>query len=271
MADLYIICAGVGSRMSIDIPKALVKITDQPCLTTTLQQIGSKFDNVFVVTNRDVQGQWIHYYNDLSIMYPELCTNLYDVPIKSGYGDGNAVMEGLSRVKSLCYVPRQPVLSDDIVIVWGDVFFHKAEIIDEILNKSMGDKSGLIPCVSEENPYVTLHTNGHGACISADFSKHGEINKHGWHDQSLFRFNRTILMDALNQLHLSMWKNDKYVAPSGELSLLHTFHRLFNTYQPAYVYHTAFSTLSFNTPAEVIAIQEQIDTAWKLKNRDNND
>src|SRR5271168_921285 len=60
--DLYIIAAGNGSRMAVNVPKALVPIVEEPCPTTTLQQIGDKFKTVFIVTNSTVQDQWSKYY-----------------------------------------------------------------------------------------------------------------------------------------------------------------------------------------------------------------
>ena len=58
LPDLYIVAAGTGSRLAADVPKALVPIADEPCLTSTLQQIGHKFRRVFVVTNILVLDQW---------------------------------------------------------------------------------------------------------------------------------------------------------------------------------------------------------------------
>jgi len=44
------------------VPKALVPIADEPCLTTTLQQVGRRFRKVFVVTNSLVHDQWLAYF-----------------------------------------------------------------------------------------------------------------------------------------------------------------------------------------------------------------
>jgi bifunctional N-acetylglucosamine-1-phosphate-uridyltransferase/glucosamine-1-phosphate-acetyltransferase GlmU-like protein len=263
-SDLYVVCAGKGSRMAMNTPKALVEITDEPCLTTTLKQIGHKFAKVFIITNEMIQDQWSAYFVQLNAKYPELSANVSNIAICSGLGDGHAVMWGLAPFSNR---------SNDIVIAWGDVFFQHAEIIDELLSQNMDLVSGLLPCTRENDPYVSLLTDDNMNCMSADFSKYGEKHQTGFHDQSVFRFKKDILQESLTALHSAFWKNGRYISPGGELSLLHTFHHLYNNDKPAKVYETDYPTLSFNTLAEVAAIQKQIDISWnyKFRNGDNND
>lgn len=257
-ADLYIIAAGNGSRMRANVPKALVPIAHEPNLTTTLQQIGHKFNNVFVVTNALVQEQWQSYFCGLRSEYPELARAALNVPIQSGLGDGHATLHGILTAEQMV----ETTLSEDVVIAWGDVFFPKAEIIDELVaNRLKG--SGLLPAVRESNPYVSLLVNETMQCVSADFSKHGEDHPIGLHDQSVFRFALSRLKKSLRDLHNALWKNGRYIAPDGELSLLHSFHHLYNTSDPVYVYETQYPTLSFNTVEEVAAIQEEISVRWR--------
>jgi NDP-sugar pyrophosphorylase family protein len=264
--DLYIIAAGKGSRMGGSLPKALVPINGtEPCLTTTLKQIGNKFLNVFLVVNTDIIEIWEKYlrtqvdYTEYPLDYAR---NVTLVPIKSGLGDGHAVMSALeSVVAELGKTKSTPKFSDDIVVCWGDVFFPHAELIDELLSRPL--KNGLFPVVREDNPYVTLITNSDMKCISADFSKYGENHPTGFHDQSIFRFNRNLLSQTLYTLHDAYWKNGRYMTPGGELSLLHTFHYLYNTESPASVYETDYPTLSFNTPEEVADIQKEINKKWQ--------
>lgn len=264
--DLYIIAAGKGSRMGGSLPKALVPINgDTPCLTTTLQQIGNKFLNVFLVVNIDIVDTWEKYlYNqvDYSEFPLDYIKNVTLVPIKSGLGDGHAVMHALCEsIQELGKKKQTSKFSNDIVICWGDVFFPHAELIDELLARPL--KNGLFPVVREDNPYVTLLTDSDLQCVSADFSKYGENHPTGFHDQSVFRFNRNLLNSTLNTLHDAFWKNGRYMTPGGELSLLHTFHYLFNNDSPASVYETDYPTLSFNTPEEVADIQKEINKKWQ--------
>jgi len=257
--DLYIIAAGNGSRMHANVPKALVPITDEPCLTTTLQQIGHRFRKVFVVTNALIQDQWISYFQRLCADYPELARPV-NLSIKSGLGDGHATLQGILAAEKTSEVP----LCQDVVIAWGDVFFPKAEIIDELLSITPKG-SGLLPAVRESNPYVSLLTDDRMRCVAADFSKHAEDHLTGLHDQSVFRFSLPSLRRSLHELHNALWKNGRYIAPSGELSLLYSFHQLYNSSAPAYVYETEYPTLSFNTVEEVAAIQKQISKQWKCR------
>lgn len=260
-SDLYIIAAGKGSRMNSSVPKALVPITDEPCLTTTLQQIGHKFTNVFVITNVMVQDQWDTYFTDLESKYPELSKNVHNVPINSGLGDGHATLEGFQKV-----VDTTEKYNRNVVIAWGDVFFQYAEIIDELLAKPRRD-AGWIPAVKEGTPYVSLLVDTDMRCMSADFSKYGENHPTGFHDQSVFRFDIYTLGDALETLHKSLWKNGRYITPGGELSLLYAFHYLYNDGNAATVYETDYPTLSFNTAEEVAAIQTEIKEKWIHQHR----
>lgn len=248
--------------MHANVPKALVPITPEPNLTTTLQQIGHKFGKVFVVTNVLVQDQWHGYFQKLRAEYPELARMASNVPIQSGLGDGNATLHGVLAAERM----KDATPSEDIVIAWGDVFFPHAEIIDELLAPRL-QGSGLLPAIRESNPYVSLLVNERMQCVSADFSKHGERHSMGYHDQSVFRFSLSRLKASLCVLHNALWKNGRYITLDGELSLLYSFHHLYNSNDPAYVYETQYPTLSFNTIEEVAAIQREISTRWRSRFR----
>lgn len=260
--DLYLVAAGKGSRMGSNIPKALIPIAGgEPCLTTTLKRIGNKFQNVFIVVNIDIVEVWEKYlYNEVDYSEYKLdhIKNVVLVPIKSGLGDGHAVMVALNKAPSLKQPFKDITMSDDIVVCWGDVFFEDGNIIDELLSRRL-EGAGLIPGVRENNPYVTLFVDSSMRCLSADFSKYGENHPTGFHDQSVFRYDRRCLMDALDRLDAAYWKNGRYMTPGGELSLLYTFHYLFNSDNPMYVYETDYPTKSFNTTPEVESIKLEIN------------
>jgi bifunctional N-acetylglucosamine-1-phosphate-uridyltransferase/glucosamine-1-phosphate-acetyltransferase GlmU-like protein len=262
MADLYIIAAGNGSRLNSATPKALIPITDEPCLTTTLQQIALKFRKVFVVTNVLVDNQWQLYFEHLLSKFPEFADQTLSLPIKSGLGDGHATLQGILAAEKL----EGDALSQDIVVAWGDVFIPHAEIIDELLAVTP-ICSGILPAVRENAPYVSLLVDENMRCISADFSKYGEKHTVGFHDQSVFRFDLPRLKAALTILHNALWKGGRYLTAAGELSLLYAFHLLYNSGDPAYVYQTKYPTRSFNTVEEVVAIQLEISAGWRSKFR----
>jgi len=256
-ADLYIIAAGRGSRMKSDTPKALVTIDGEPCLTSTLLQIGHKFRKVFVVTNILLREQWAEYFAGLQTTYPDLSGSVFQLPIKSGLGDGHATLEGIMAAERLGHGP----VARDLVVAWGDVFFPHAAIIDELLSVDRKGP-GLLPAVHEPHPYVALMVNEHMQCLSAEHSKFGEQQLVGYHDQSVFRFEASRLHACLRELHNALWKNGRYIAPDGELSLLYSFHHFYNARDPAYVYETKYPTRTFNTVEEVVAIQREIRARW---------
>ena len=249
--DLYIIAAGIGSRINLDIPKALVPIVDEPCLTTTLQRIGQQFGRVFIVTNVLAAHHWRSYFQILQVTHRDLARRVINLPIQSGLGDGHATLQALKIAE------QRGEISDEVLVTWGDAFFPHGEIVEELLS-ARKPGSGLLPAVLERNPYVCLLVNERMQCLSADFSKHGEVNATGFHDQCIFRFVRSSLRASLSSLHQSFWKNGRYITPGGELTFLYVMHQLYNTGDPAYVYETRYPTLSFNTAAEVSAIKERL-------------
>ena len=272
-SDLYIIAAGIGSRMGGDIPKALVQLTDTPNITTTLKQSSGKFKNVYIVINEEnnTQIQWNNWMEITSEMFPDLVRNVQLVPIKSGLGDGHAVLEAIYKIENLTDS------LEDIVICWGDVFFPYSETFDEILSckdlQQFSNKEttmvGIMPVVYEPHPYVTIDIDGDvvkGAYFSK-WNEHppGDENTLKPHDQSIFRFNRALIKEALEQIHNATFRNGTY-ASHGELSLLFSFHYTFNAGKGTIFHYTSnYPTMSFNTPAEVQYIQRQIDERWNDK------
>jgi len=249
--DLYVVAAGNGSRINLSTPKALVPIAGEPCLTTTLRSIGSKFSRVFVVTNERMADSWCAYFEDFQEINPHIGQNVINLPIQSGLGDGHAALQGILSAEKLGNT------SEEIVVAWGDVFFPNAEIIDELLSaRSAG--SGLLPVILERDPYVSIHVNSRMQCVSADFSRYGEGNPSGFHDQSVFRFSRARLRSALCNLHNCLWKNGRYITSAGELTFLYSIHHLYNAGRPAYAYETKHRTLTFNTADDVLAVRREL-------------
>jgi len=259
-ADLYIVAAGNGSRFNAELPKALVPITNEPCLTTTLKQIAGKFNRVYVITNVLAQAPWRDYFRSLRGVLPEFEQLIVNLPIASGLGDGHATLQGLLAAEAAGHWE----LARDAVIAWGDVFFPHSEIIDELLSSSCRG-AGLFPAVQENKPYVSLQVNEKMQCIAAHFSKYGEQQLVGLHDQSVFRFERASLKATLTALHNALWKGGRYITPGGELSLLYSVHQFYNSGEPVEAYETRYPTLSFNTIEEVVEIQQEINIRWHIE------
>jgi molybdopterin-guanine dinucleotide biosynthesis protein A len=259
--DLIIVAAGKGSRMGGNIPKALLEVGGEVCLTSTLRKIANKFDNVYILTNNAIQGVWDDYFASKTFG-ADIAGHITNVPINSGLGDGHAVMSGMISIAD----DENAKLAENVIVCWGDVYFPDPELIDElILNTSSA--TGVIPVVKEDNPYVTILVDDDMNCQSADFSKWNECHPTGFHDLSVFKFNTTQLYIALSILHCTFWKNGRYITPGGELSLLYTFHTFYNatidneseTAVPALkVYESDYTTYSFNTPEEIKEIEKKI-------------
>lgn len=255
--DLYIIAAGKSSRMKSAFPKALIEIADdEPNITRTIRLVGDLFQNIFVVTNENDKKVWDCYFQALNN------PKVVNLSIKSGLGDGHAIMTALKLTKD------SDTYSNDIVIMWGDAVLVDGLVVKKTLDYKLDTRnfSGIIPAVYEPNPYVCLETvcrDGELVCTHALFSKHGEIRSEGYHDQSIFRFERTMLLSSLIGLHAALWKRDKYITASGELSMLYTFHHLYNLadYPLIVLGVNADHVISFNTPEEFSAIQRQLSGA----------
>src|SRR3569833_1915839 len=119
ITDLYIIAAGRGSRLGGTIPKALVRMLDEPCLTLNLRRIGLKFRRIFVVTNLLAEDHWVLYFESLLESDPNLAKLTVHLPIVSGLGDGHATLEGLTSAERRFGED----LSNEVDIAWVDVVF----------------------------------------------------------------------------------------------------------------------------------------------------
>lgn len=238
MNTLFIIAAGIGTRMGIDIPKALVPFNGQPFIMDTIEKVRHKFGKIYIVINEN------HLYFWDELHFPENVTLL---EIKSGRGDGHAVREAL---QSLNKIPG------DITVMWGDVYLDEPKIIDELLQKDL--THALVPCERISNPYVTICTTKNDHVTHALFSKYGETTEFGLHDMSIFRFHGPYLNKALNALHRSFDRGGVYMTQGKELSTLFVFHYLWNKGIPATAYETAYRTMSFNTQSELNEIMELI-------------
>jgi GTP:adenosylcobinamide-phosphate guanylyltransferase len=242
MIDLFIIAAGTGSRLNSEVPKALTDIRGRACIDYLVDHALPHFNEIFVVTNKQCQDAWKPWLSGSGI------TN---VSIASGHGDGHATLSGLRGSGSI---------APEVVVCWGDIFLESDKIFSEIVNYPLLG-AGCIPARYENNPYVTLTTEltlYPSSCTGALFSKYGETRDQGYHDQSMFRFNKAPLIASLTSLDAAYWKTNKYMTPGNELSLLHTFHYLYNIGQPLQIYDTKETVMSFNTQEELEKIISSI-------------
>jgi bifunctional N-acetylglucosamine-1-phosphate-uridyltransferase/glucosamine-1-phosphate-acetyltransferase GlmU-like protein len=248
---LYIIAAGLGTRMgSISVPKALLPTRgNKPNVLNSIEQAYPYYDKIFVIGNELVHKVWDEFESSLPVAFAE---KVKVKTIKSGLGDGHAVLTALNDF-------TDESNSEYVSILWGDAYIPDEGIFKEITEYdcAYGNASGVIPVVFEDNPYVTIMMNNMMDVVGADFSKRGESHASGMHDQSLFKFRRKTLLDALVQMHCAYWKNGRYVTDSGELTFLYVLHYLFNSGQEATCYPTEYPVHGYNTKDEFDAIKVQ--------------
>lgn len=244
MTSLYIIAAGLGTRMgNISVPKALMPITSTGQTNTfnSINKAFPHFDKIFVIGNILARQPWLDFKNTWPNKWDEK-VELY--LIDSGLGDGHAVLNALNKVEE-----HSPNTSQDVVILWGDAYIEDENLFSEIVDFN-SNPSGCAPVVLEKNPYVTFLVDQNLHVTAADFSKRGEQHASGFHDQSLFKFNKAILHRALQKLHNAYWKNGRYVTDTGEMTFLYIMHFLYNEGIGISAYPTEYPVKGYNTQDE---------------------
>ena len=243
MTSLYIIAAGLGSRMgNISVPKALMPLHNgKTNILNSVEKALPHFEKIFIIGNVNAKKPWLDFFETLPTEWKEK-VDIY--LIESGLGDGHAVLNGLERVEEVHEDP-----SDEIVILWGDAYIAEDEIFSEILRYDL-NSSGCAPVVLEKNPYVTFLVDQNLHVTSADFSKRGEQHATGFHDQSIFKFNKKLLMTFLRKLHNAYWKNGRYVTDTGEMTFLYVMHFLYNEGYGISAYPTEYPVQGYNTQDE---------------------
>jgi hypothetical protein len=271
--DLWIIAAGRGTRMgNTTIPKCLIEIDGKSNLENTLDLIRHKFRKVFIVVAKEMEEL---VTETVTVWYVGLeSTNIQIVGIESGGGDGKAVIDAFEKVTF-----EKFDVSPQAVILWGDAHIRSGDIVDEMFLKhdmfshlQQPDRlsSMIIPSTLEHRPYVAINTMPATIqctpllyAVSADFIKYGEVRDEGWHDQSIFVVQWSIVLEALYAMRRVSMKRDcdgnvKFTTQSGELTFLNIIHYLFNAGYPALVYETKFPLMGYNTQAEVEKIKQSI-------------
>jgi bifunctional N-acetylglucosamine-1-phosphate-uridyltransferase/glucosamine-1-phosphate-acetyltransferase GlmU-like protein len=239
MTDLIIVAAGNGTRMGVSTPKVLFPLHGEPNLDRTLRiaKQSETFSRIKVVVSEGSLNHFDPYKNDVEL-----------IPIKSGWGDGHALISALS--KSYSFGPA--------VIIWGDAVLLDDGIFRELSYKNIKNSPFIIPGVYEDDPYVCFEHNYQMQVKHTLFSKYNERRAFGIHDQSIFKVNAEIIFRALMQAHDFLWKDDRYITENSELNLLNLTHYLWNVDRPAIVYETKHPTYSFNTIEEALKIETNI-------------
>lgn len=231
-----ILAAGKQTRFESDIPKALVQYKDHTVLEHNIELLKSNVDKILVICS-----EWNYeQFKKLNIENE----NLELISINSGFGCGHGVMESLKLIKEYA----------DIILIWGDSIQNKF-VIDELVCKYRGYV--LVPVVIEKKPYVQFKTDK-GFITHVSFSKYNQhIDDIGYHDLSIFMFDKDFVYKKLIKMHKKYWKDDEYKTKSKELVFLELFNE--NKKFGKILKINNIQSMAFNTVEEYNRIIESKD------------
>lgn len=130
--------------------------------------------------------------------------------IDSGLGCGHGVMKSLELIDGY----------NDILLVWGDSVQNK-NVIERLVKSYRG--YFLVPVTVEDHPYVQFNENK-GFITKVSFSKFNDkIDDEGFHDLSVFLFDKHLVLKKLKEMHKKYWKNNAYATKTNELTFLNLF------------------------------------------------
>lgn len=227
---IYFICAGKGSRMSSEIPKALHEVQGVPNVlrnSRIVQNLGQEFR---VVLNKDDRETFLKFFSEEHI-----------ISINSGFGSGHAVM--------------LLDLEDDDLIIWGDAIINNPSAITEMLEYE-SDAPLSLGLKKVTDPYVQFGITSCGSLSEVRFKKYCETSNSGYQDSCVFKVKKD-LTKHLKSIHNIIWKN-RYITESGEFEFLYIIHYLYNIGDSADFYISSYpeGVLSYNTKEELKEINK---------------
>lgn len=236
---LLVIAAGDAKRMNYS-PKAVSIVNGVPNLANTYEKAKNVFDDIFVISNET-----------FSNLYKKVVPDAKVLEIVSGRGCGDAVMKGLDEFFN--YDKYNKDIPYSLTFCWGDVYIPNSGIFTEILFKreEFHEKSLIIPCYYEADPYVWFRNLPNNLLLSANFKKRGEVKDMGWHDMSIFNIRTQVVYNALLTMSKVLERNDKYV--NGEMIFLDVVSYLRNIENHAMMYeiNPDYKTIGYNTETEL--------------------
>lgn len=213
-----ILAAGNQTRFKSNVPKGLFGLRENIAAYKGIA------DKIYLICSYENQ----EFFNDFK-------TNDFEiVPIKSGYGCGEAALTSLNGLP----IDR----TDTVFLSWGDSI-QTREVV-KFCDENF-DGTFLMPVVMEEDPYVKIETDGE-LVKKILFSKHGDdTSGFGYHDMSLFVFRKFEVENALNEL---MKKTEFSYFSGKELVFLEIFN--YNLLYAKILEVTFEKARSFNTLEE---------------------
>lgn len=198
-----ILAAGKQTRFNSDIPKALNLYDNKTVLEHNISILEKYVDEIYVICS-----DWsIDKFKALNIENDKINV----VSIDSGHGCGDGVMKSLKLIKEYA----------DILLLWGD------SIQDDLVVSRLVDSYRgycLVPVVMEEKPYVQFKAGEKHFIHNVLFSKYNhKIDDEGYHDLSIFMFDKELIYKKLYTMHKKYWNGESYKTKSGELVFLDIF------------------------------------------------
>jgi len=195
-----ILAAGRQTRFNSETPKALVKYGESTALEHNIGVLKPNVDEIYVVCST--------YNYDLFKQYGS--DNIIVKSIDGGLGCGHGVMKALELIKGYA----------DIVLIWGDSIQNE-QVVSKLVNVYRG--YFLVPVVEENKPYVQFKESNK-FITKVSFSKFNDkIDDIGYHDLSIFAFDKELVLKKLKEMHKKYWKDEEYNTRSKELVFLDLF------------------------------------------------
>lgn len=232
-----ILCAGKQSRFKSETPKALVQFNGSTLLSQNIKAMRPFCDKIIVVCSVEKQ----------SFFTKKILGDAIKMPIKSGKGSGDAVVQVLNKIDIK--------EGDSCFVLWGDCLQYRAtyqKLYDEFSGTT------LIPCKKEEKPYVQIIPDDKGG-VKAYFSKFNEPISSGFHDLSLFYCNAFELKKCLNDFREKILdENGNYVHKHGnEMEFVDVFNE--TNIKAKVVEFKEYDEFAFNTVEQLKNILAQYE------------
>lgn len=178
---ILIPAAGEGTRSKLKYPKTLYKINSVPIILRILKKVSKYSLNYSIIIKKKYQNLFNQYLYNSSFDQAEL---LYQ-NIASGMGD--AVL----RFKKSKFYD----LTDDILLIWGDIPFISRKSLDNLVKLHNSNKNFLtILSYYTQNPYTYIRKDEYGKILEIiETNKTNKKFLYGERDIGVFLFNKSLL------------------------------------------------------------------------------
>jgi CTP:molybdopterin cytidylyltransferase MocA len=233
--SLVIPCAGSGSRLGVNVPKALVRVNGSTSMIDfILQKVNECFSEVVLVINPKDEAYFVNWLRVSSISLRKKIKLAYqDIP----RGSFEASIIGLNQTKT-----------NHAVIIWGDQIGILPSTVEHVIQKLKSGVDFMVPMTLKARPYVWLN-------CSLDFSKIKSVgrsrdgDKKPWisfADLGCFGFSNNAIshLEIIHSFHIERKER--------EPDLLYGFPLLSENVSTALsIVRNRGQTLAVNTPSEL--------------------